>query len=264
MSIEYSSINSGSNGNCYYIGNANEAVFIDAGIHCSEIEKRMERLCIPMQKIKAVFITHEHTDHIRGVYRLSKKYGLPVYLTAGTLSRSFFDLRETNTICISPNETVEIGNLKITAFSKSHDAADPVSFSVEHQQTRISIITDIGYACENVKTHFNGSHAVILEANYDDNLIANSSYPAKLKNRIKSTNGHLSNADALDLFKNFRHNNLSHLLLGHVSKENNEAETILNLFQPHCGSTVVEIAPRYRESELFFVDTTSFSVLKSG
>ena len=131
MSLFISSLNSGSNGNCYYIGNESEAVLVDAGITCREIEKRMKRLNLSIRKIKAVFVSHEHSDHIKGIEVLSKKYQLPVYITTTTLVNSGIRIENHLVTSFKAYERVKIGSLTILPFPKSHDASDPNSFIVD-------------------------------------------------------------------------------------------------------------------------------------
>ena len=116
MSLFITSLNSGSNGNCYYIGNETEAILVDAGISCSKIEKRMKRLGLSIQKVKAVFVSHEHTDHISGLQVLTKKYQLPVYITRSTLQYGRLRLEKHLITSFTPHESIIIGNLAITAF----------------------------------------------------------------------------------------------------------------------------------------------------
>jgi phosphoribosyl 1,2-cyclic phosphodiesterase len=130
MSLFITSLNSGSNGNCYYVGNDTEAVLIDAGISCREIEKRMKRLGLFIEKVKAVFISHEHSDHIKGVPVLVKKYQLPVYITPLTMRRGGLNFEEHLLKSFIAHEPVSIGKLSITPFPKFHDASDPYSFVV--------------------------------------------------------------------------------------------------------------------------------------
>lgn len=132
MSLFIAALNSGSNGNCYYIGNEEEAIFIDAGLACSEIEKRMTRLGLPMQRVKAIFISHEHKDHIFGVPTLAKKYHLPVYITPTTYKHGGMRIAEKQVFPFRQAESIQIGKLLITAFTKSHDAVDPHSFIVSY------------------------------------------------------------------------------------------------------------------------------------
>src|ERR1700712_1490522 len=130
MSLFITSLNSGSNGNCYYIGNEHEAILVDAGISCRETEKRMLRLGLSMNKVKAIFVSHEHSDHINGIPVLAKKYQLPIYITRPTLQRGGIILDETLIFPFAAFQPIQIGELQITAFPKMHDAADPYSFIV--------------------------------------------------------------------------------------------------------------------------------------
>lgn len=253
MALYYASINSGSNGNCYYLGNDQEAVLIDAGIHCSEIENRITRLGIDIKKIKALFITHEHTDHIKGAYKLSKKYNLPVYLSPGTLSRSFFDLKKASTYPLQHEQEIMVGQLSVKAFTKEHDAADPLSFIIENQGVRVGVMTDIGTTCNQVKKYFALCHAAILESNYDEELLLKGAYPYYLKQRIRSGKGHISNHQAYTLFREYKSPQLQHLILAHLSKENNREEIVEQLFRNAEHNVRIDIASRYTESELFYI-----------
>src|SRR5690606_23235302 len=158
MSLYITSLNSGSNGNCYYIGNEHEAVFIDAGISCRETEKRMKRLGLNIQKVKAVFISHEHSDHIRGVPVLTKKYGIPVYITPLTHQQGRLDLEGHKVRSFDADKPIYIGGLCITPFSKRHDACEPHSFTVSFDGITIGIFTDIGYPCKNLTAYFSKCH----------------------------------------------------------------------------------------------------------
>ena len=253
MSLQIASINSGSNGNCYYVGNANEAVLIDAGISCREIEKRMARLDLSLNRVKAVFISHEHTDHTRGVSVLSRKYKLPVYISSSTHLNSGLFLDKELLFGIEHLKPVTIGELTIKPFNKLHDAADPYSFNIIANQLTIGVYTDIGSACEQVINHFKECHAVFLEANYDEYLLDNGHYPFHLKQRIKSDTGHLSNSQALELFKKHKAPFLSHLILSHLSKENNNPGLVEQLFNEVATDTKIVVASRYNESELISI-----------
>jgi phosphoribosyl 1,2-cyclic phosphodiesterase len=147
MSLFITSLNSGSNGNCYYVGNNNEAILVDAGISCRETEKRMQRLSLSMEKVKAIFISHEHSDHIKGVSVLSSKYKLPVYITRETLKQSRLFLTQDLIRSFDPHQEIEIGGLSVKAFPKLHDAVDPYSFIVSGNGVKVGVLTDIGSAC---------------------------------------------------------------------------------------------------------------------
>lgn len=251
MSVYITSLNSGSNGNCYYIGNDEEAVLIDAGLSCRETERRMERLGLTLDKVKAVFISHEHTDHIRGLAVLSKKYQLPVYITRATLSGSRLSLPPHLVYEYHESGNHTIGNFTVIPFRKFHDAADPHSFMVTYSGIKIGIFTDIGIVCDQLKHYFSQCHAAFLEANYDEVLLENGGYPYHLKNRIRGGKGHLSNKQALALFMEHRPAYMSHLLLSHLSRDNNDPVLVEQLFSGNAGKTQVIIASRYAETPVF-------------
>src|ERR1035438_9099946 len=200
MSLFITSLNSGSNGNAYYIGNEQDAILVDAGISCREIEKRMKRLGLAMQKLRAVFISHEHADHINGIAVLSKKYRLPVYITPATLLNSGLDLERQLVCGFADQVAVTIGSMNITPLSKKHDAVDPFSFTVTYEEVTVGVFTDIGTPCQNVIRHFQHCNAAFLEANYDEKMLTDGNYPFHLKKRISGGSGHLSNSESLELF----------------------------------------------------------------
>lgn len=253
MSLYITSLNSGSNGNCYYVGNEREAVLVDAGISCREIEKRMKRLGLSMQKVKALFVSHEHSDHIKGIPTLAKKYQLPVYITAATLFHSRLTLDEQLIIAFAADKPIVIGSLAIIAFPKLHDASDPYSFMVTCNNIKVGVFTDIGEPCKNVINHFKKCHAAFLEANYDEVMLNNGSYPYYLKKRITGDKGHLSNSQALDLFKTHRPSYMSHLVLSHLSKNNNCPHLVQQLFNKDCNGVKIIVASRYEETEVYHI-----------
>lgn len=257
MELFFTSLNSGSNGNCYYVGNEREAVLIDAGISCRETERRMERLGLSLQTVKAIFVSHEHGDHIRGIPQLAKKYQIPVFITPGTLNnsglpQSGFPLRP-----LRGYEPVWIGELCVTAFPKHHDASDPHSFLVAGRDTKVGVFTDIGAPCEHLIHHFKQCHAAFLEANYDEEMLEKGRYPYFLKNRIRGGLGHLSNQQALDLFRTHKPAFMSHVLLSHLSKDNNCPQLSKDLFTQYQEGTEVIVASRFEETPVFSVSATA-------
>jgi phosphoribosyl 1,2-cyclic phosphodiesterase len=254
MSLFITSLNSGSNGNCYYIGNENEAVLVDAGISCTEIELRMKRLGLSMEKVKAVFLSHEHSDHVLGIPKLVKKYQLPLYVTLETYIAARIHLPHKLVITFSPHKAVQVGNLYVTAFPKWHDAVDPHSFIVEGAGVTVGVFTDIGKPCDHVKTYFSKCHAVFLETNYDEEKLEKGSYPYVLKNRIRGDHGHLSNRQALELFIEHHPSFLSHVLLSHLSRENNHPEIAGSLFYEHAGNVAVVVASRDKETQVYHIE----------
>jgi phosphoribosyl 1,2-cyclic phosphodiesterase len=254
MTLFIASLNSGSNGNCYYIGTQDEAVLIDAGLSCRETERRMQRMGLPLSRIKAVFVSHEHDDHIRGLEVLSQRYQLPVYITQPTLDQCRFPPPPTLVRAFDPEEPVAIGGLTIKALSKNHDASDPYSFTVASATVCIGIFTDIGVVCDNLIRHFTQCHAAFLEANYDEQLLENGRYPWPLKNRIRGGHGHLSNRQALELYADYRPAFMSHLLLAHLSQDNNRPELVQQLFEEQAAGTTIVVASRHNESEVYAID----------
>jgi phosphoribosyl 1,2-cyclic phosphodiesterase len=260
MSLLITSLNSGSNGNCYYVGNDTEAVLVDAGISCRETERRMKRLGLTMDKVKAIFISHEHGDHISGVTVLAKKYGLPVYITEATLTNGRLLLEKKSVKQFTAHDPVVIGSLSVTAFPKMHDASDPHSFIISCGAVNVGVFTDLGICCEQLIVHFKQCHAAFLEANYDADMLEKGSYPYHLKNRIRSGMGHLSNEQALKLFIEHRPGFMSHLLLSHLSKNNNDPQLVETLFSEHAGNTRIIVASRYKETEVFHIVADGSSV----
>jgi phosphoribosyl 1,2-cyclic phosphodiesterase len=253
MSLRIASLNSGSNGNCYYVGNDQEAILVDAGISCRETEKRMRKLGLALSSVKAIFISHEHGDHIRGLEVLSRRYQLPVYITEATREQGGLSLERERVLSFRAHEPVPVGGLQVTAFPKSHDASDPHSFIISFNDIHIGVITDIGYACEHVIRYFGQCHAAFLEANYDEQMLEEGRYPYSLKNRIRGGQGHLSNRQALELFIDHRASFMSHLLLAHLSKDNNRPELVQELFEQQAGDVRVMVASRYTETEVYII-----------
>ena len=253
MSLFTASLNSGSNGNCYYVGNDNEAVLIDVGISCKEIEKRLQRLNLPIEKIKAIFISHEHSDHIYGIAAVTKKYKIPVYVTDATAKG--VNINHDLIFSFKFHEPVLIGSLAVTAFPKLHDAADPCSFVIENKGIKVGVFADIGFVCKNVITYFRQCHAAFLESNYDSEMLMNGRYPYVLKRRITGGNGHLSNVQALELFNVHRPHFMTHLILAHLSNNNNKPELVEALFQPYKNKVNVIVASRFKETELYFIQS---------
>lgn len=258
MALYITSLNSGSNGNCYYVGNNTDAVLIDAGLSCRETEKRMHKLNLSMKLVKAIFVSHEHGDHIKGVTTLANKYKLPVYITEKTAR---YGPRMISHIAkrFTAKETIHIGSLSIIPFAKYHDASDPHSFVISYNEINVGVLTDIGKVCDEVIHYFKQCHAVFLESNYDEGMLEKGRYPIHLKNRIRGGLGHLSNKEALELFTKHRSPALSHLLLAHLSQENNSPEMAAGLFEPHAKGTRIVVASRFQPTEVFTVTRGSLA-----
>lgn len=258
--LSIAALNSGSNGNCYYIGNDHEAVLIDAGLSGRETDRRMKRLELNPKNLRAVFVTHEHSDHIKGLRSLVKKYKIPVYITSKTLEYGRLKIKDAYLKNFDPFVPVVIGGLSIVAIPKFHDACDPHSFVVSCNHINVGIFTDTGSPCKNLIHHFKQCHAAFLESNYDERMLEQGSYPYALKNRIRGGRGHLSNRQALQLFLEYRPPYMSHLFLSHLSENNNQPEIVQNLFGSCAGRTEIVIASRYHETALYHIQNNGFAI----
>lgn len=258
--LSIASLNSGSNGNCYYIGNEHEAILVDAGLSGRETDRRMRRLELNPENLRGIFITHEHGDHIKGLKSLIKKYKVPVFVTRKTMAYGRLKIKDPYLKNFDPFVPVAIGGLSIVALPKFHDACDPHSFVVSCNHINVGIFTDTGSPCKNLIHHFKQCHAAFLESNYDERMLEEGNYPYALKNRIRGGRGHLSNRQALQLFLEYRPPFMSHLLLSHLSENNNRPEIVQNLFDACAGRTKIVIASRYQETPLYHIQNNGFAV----
>jgi phosphoribosyl 1,2-cyclic phosphodiesterase len=243
-------IASGSNGNCYYIGNDHEAILIDAGISAKQTVARMRERMIDPDKVKAIFISHEHADHTCGARVLSKKLNIPVYVTSRTYVAMYGHQKPLSPRFFNPGTEIRVGELSIFPFLKNHDAAEPCSFRIACNGIQTGVLTDIGAACENVMQHFNLCHAVFLESNYDEKMLWEGRYPWPLKRRIASEHGHLSNDQAFDLLKEYAGSQLQTVFLSHLSAENNKPEIALGRFAELQNRYKINLTSRYAPGEV--------------
>lgn len=251
--ITLCAIASGSNGNCYYIGNEKDAVLVDAGISARQTIARIRQRNLMPEKIKAILISHEHADHIRGARVMSKKLMVPVYMTSRTYMAMYAHHRPMAPRFFEPGPEISIGSFRIFPFLKSHDAAEPCSFRIEHNGVHIGVFTDIGAPCENVRNHLSQCHALFLETNYDERMLWEGSYPWPLKKRIGSDHGHLSNDQAFELLRDYSGQYLKMVFLSHLSAENNTREIALNRFEELRGKFEIRLTSRYEAGEVFHV-----------
>lgn len=214
----------------------------------------MRRTGLPLEKVRAIFVSHEHTDHISGIEVLAHRYRLPVYITPHTYRNSRLQLDPTLVAPFEAGQPIRIGGLTVTPFRKLHDACDPHSFLVSDDRVTIGVFTDIGRACGEVVRHFSRCHAAFLEANYDEQLLREGRYPLHLQRRISGGRGHLSNHEALELFRQHKPAYMSHLLLAHLSRDNNRPELAQELFRAHAGGTEIIVASRYEASAVYAIE----------
>lgn len=242
MALKFCSLSSGSSGNCYLLGSDSTYILIDAGISAKKITESLSFLNLAPEDLSGILLTHEHSDHIKGIDVLCKKYDIPVYANEKTL-------KEVKSLCknwelfrsslFSNNKAFYIGDLQVKAFPVHHDAADTVGFTVSHQGSKICTATDTGCITDDIVEELACADLIILEANHDEDILKMGRYPWFLKQRILSSCGHLSNAAAgetiLRILK--QDSKQRQFLLAHLSKENNFPEmayqTILNILEAH-------------------------------
>lgn len=249
--LEICAIASGSNGNCYYIGNKENAILVDAGISGKQIFNRMAEIGLDPLKIKAVFITHEHGDHMRGARGVSKKLQVPIYLTVKTYNGAYKNMRPDYPKYFSPEETVLVDDFTIYPILKNHDAAEPCSFRIQYKNNNIGVFTDIGEACDNVKTHIEKCDGLFLESNYDEKMLWEGRYPYFLKKRVASEVGHLSNDQAFDLLDKHTNGNLQCVFLSHISKDNNTPEKAIERMESLTERFEVKLTSRFEAGEVY-------------
>lgn len=223
------SIASGSSGNCIYIGDDTTHILIDAGISGKRIEAGLNSIGVSGKDLDAVFVTHEHGDHIGGLGVMARKFEVPIYATGGTIAgihavRTIGDIDEQLFQAIRKKENISIGTLTIQAIAVSHDTIDPVCYKVTNGSSTVAVATDMGYYDAEIVENLKGLDAVLLEANHDVNMVQVGPYPYYLKQRVLGKKGHLSNENAGRLLGEIAHDDLKHILLGHLSKENNLPE----------------------------------------
>ena len=222
------SIASGSSGNCIYVGSDHTHLLVDTGISRKRIEEGLKKLEIKGEEIDGVLITHEHSDHIQGLGVLSRKYELPIYATKGTIegisgSTSLGKMPDGLFHTIRADEPFRLGDIEVKPFAISHDACEPTGYRFECGGRSAAVATDLGKYDEYTVSNLAGLDAVLLEANHDIHMLEVGGYPYYLKQRILGDKGHLSNELSGRLLCDILHDNLKHIILGHLSKENNYA-----------------------------------------
>ena len=233
--LKFCSLYSGSSGNSLFVETENTKLLIDAGVSCKKIEETLKDIDIDPYSIDGILVTHEHTDHIQSLGTLSKKFDLPVYVNQKTLDympKQREKISDKNIKIFDINQNFEIGDLKITPFSIPHDAANPCGFSIYNNDKKISIATDIGHMTNDILKNLEESSFIMLEANYDPEVLRYSPYPFTLKSRISGPTGHLSNEMAGKTIAHLSNYGLKSAMLGHLSKESNFPElayqTVIN------------------------------------
>ena len=244
--VRFQSFASGSSGNCYYLGDDSHGILIDAGISARTIRRCLRDIKVDLDRIWGVFVTHDHADHIRGIGTLGERFNVPVYTTRlvhNGINRSYCVTQKLSTCqkYIEKGETVTVGKFTVTSFPVSHDATDNVGYTVEYDGKVFTFATDLGYVSKDVIEHLEQCDYMILEANYDEQLLLTGKYPYHLKRRIISETGHLSNDQAGKCLADYYHERLKHIFLCHLSKENNMPELAQSTIERYLNAKNIKV-----------------------
>jgi phosphoribosyl 1,2-cyclic phosphodiesterase len=230
MILNFCSLSSGSSGNCYYIGNEFHGILIDAGISASSIRKFLKDRNISIQTIMGVLITHNHIDHIRGLEVLTRKSHLPAFTTLNIWESILTPQMKISRDCIRHiplQQKFHLAGFDIEAFPVFHDAPETVGFHICAGDKKITIATDLGHICQTAAPYLKEANLLVIESNYDEEMLVNGGYPHYLKKRIQSDHGHLGNLQTSVFLADIINDNLSHICLAHLSKNNNTPEIAL-------------------------------------
>jgi phosphoribosyl 1,2-cyclic phosphodiesterase len=261
MKLDFCSLSSGSNGNCYYLGNEFHGILIDAGISGTSIRKTLKKLGISMQTIMGVLITHNHTDHVKGLYQLTSKNYLPAFTTTKIWKSILSPSNPISTNCIREiplQQKFHLAGFDIEAFPVFHDAPETIGFHICFGNKKITVVTDLGYICDRVGPYIKAANLLVIESNYDEEMLVNGDYPEYLKKRIQSDYGHLGNHQTSAFLADNFSDHLSHICLAHLSKNNNTPELALQTLQrtftekgiPLNGKPKISILNRNKPSEM--------------
>ena len=223
------SIASGSSGNCIYVGSGQTNLLVDAGISAKRIENGLNGIDIKPDNVQGILITHEHSDHISGLGILARKYNIPIYATYETIQsirkiKAIGNISEELFYFVKPNEPFEINDIVVEPFATSHDASNPVCYTMQSEGHKVGVATDLGKYDDYIISKLQDADLLMIEANHDVNMLMVGRYPYYLKQRILGDRGHLSNDSSADLISKLVNPRLQGVLLAHLSKENNYAE----------------------------------------
>ena len=261
MELRFSPLFSGSSGNATYVGCDDAHILVDAGLSGSRVTGELQRVGVDPSALTAILVTHEHSDHIKGIGILSRKYDLPVFATEGTwreMLGKVGNIPTRNMRVIEPEQDFYLGSIDVTPFPIPHDAAQPVGYTFQLGGAKLAIATDLGNVRESWMKHVDGAGAVILESNYDPGMLETGPYPYDLKKRIMGRRGHLSNDNASEVAVELALHGTRQIILGHLSKENNYPELALKCCEIAMRAagvydTQITVASRDGNSGMFSV-----------
>jgi len=225
--LKFCSLYSGSSGNCLYVSSNNTKILIDCGTSCKKICEGLASINSSIEDIDAILVTHEHSDHVQGLGLVSKKFNIPVYANLETwnaMGKQKEKIDEKNVKTFTNDTDFSLNELTIHPFSTPHDASNPCGFNIHNGKRKLSIATDLGHIDSTIFSYLKNSSFIMLESNYDPEILKYSSYPYLLKKRIAGQNGHLSNNNAGQAISELFNYGLKNVMLGHLSKENNFPE----------------------------------------
>lgn len=227
--MKVASLGSGSKGNATLVRSQSNCILIDCGFSLSQFHSRLQALSVDAEAIDAIFVTHEHSDHASGVERLARRYSIPLYTTVGTARaigvKGYHPIRG--------GQHYSLGELEIEAVTVPHDAAEPVQFVITEkgQNKRLGILTDSGHITQHMIDAYHGLHGLMLEFNYDAQMLMQGPYPYALKQRVAGNHGHLSNIQSIELLKTIDRSELSCLVAAHISEKNNSPQLVAELIE---------------------------------
>ncbi|MGV8145410.1 MAG: MBL fold metallo-hydrolase [Alkaliphilus sp.] len=227
MSVKFCTLASGSKGNCHFVSDGDNYLLFDAGMSGVKIQKSLKQIGINPKQLTGIVISHEHNDHVQGAGILSRRFDIPIYANENTwdvMKNKVGEIKLGNIKSFATGKWFELNNFIINPFRISHDARDPVGFSIENNGTNICIATDLGYVDDTIIKHATGADLVILESNHDEEMLKAGRYPYSLKRRILSEVGHLSNESAGAAILKMIEKNVKMITLAHLSEENNFPE----------------------------------------
>jgi len=230
MKLNFCSLSSGSSGNCYYLGNEFHGILIDAGISATSIRKFLKNMDVSMQAIMGVLITHNHIDHIKGLELLIRKNSLPAFTTHKIWKSILTPQKKISPDCIREiplRQKFHLAGFDIEAFPVCHDAPETIGFHICAGNKKITITTDLGHICQTAASYIKKANLLVIESNYDEQMLLNGRYPHFLKARIRSDSGHLGNHQTSAFLADNITDNLSNICLAHLSKNNNTPELVL-------------------------------------
>ena len=241
--MRFAVLGSGSRGNATLVEAGGTTVLLDCGFSVAQVEQRLARLGRRVQDIRAVVVTHEHSDHVGGVATLARSFGLPVWVTAGT-ARAAGLMEATDCRVFDSHAPFAIGDLEVLPFPVPHDAREPCQFVFGDGARRLGVLTDVGTITPHIVAMLNGCDALMLECNHDLTMLVAGEYTPRLKQRVGGRHGHLNNEQAAALLRSLDRSRLRHLVAAHLSEKNNRPELARRALAAamNCGDEWIAVA----------------------